>query len=252
MEWPFPFAPINEEDRFGFEQELRLELKSGHPLFELPVRALGRRFDQDDVLYEIVDGSDRVAQVHLTWAGDKEKPPWPDHALFNSFAEWVEWVKEESAYVAPGKGNLVRRTEPGQHTMPDAEWSSAQRKDALAASIAQMMEWRLRAMLPTILLVALGLIQLTAPLKGFLETLIGLAVLGMLLWTIPLCLILAWSVFETSGQAFGLWSGLVYALLTIGLTACFGLGVFVVPLIVQSDIERLRPFEEQENEQPHV
>ena len=253
MEWPFPFGPIElEQDKLGLEAELRRELKSGHPLFDLPIKAIGRRFDQDDVLFEILDGSDRVAQVHLTWAGDKEKPPWPDHAIFNSFDEWVEWVKEESAFAVPGKGKWGRRGETGRQTRPEVEWSPAARKEALAASAAQMMEWRARAMLPTILLISLGLIQLTAPLKGILELIVGLAVLGALLWTIPVCLILAWSVFETAGQAFGLWAGLVYSLLTIGLTGCFGLGVFVVPLIVQSDIQRLEPFEEEKNEQQPV
>jgi hypothetical protein len=94
VEWPFPFAPIEHpEDRLAFEAELRRELKSGHPLYGVPVTAIG--YDQDDVLFELLDGSGRVAEVHLTWAGEKEKPPWPGTALFDSFAEWVESVKEE-------------------------------------------------------------------------------------------------------------------------------------------------------------
>jgi hypothetical protein len=250
MEWPYPFGPIGQDqDRLGLEAELCRELKPGHPLFELPTRALGRRFDQDDVLFEILDGSDRVAQVHLSWEGEREKPPWPATALFNSFDEWVEWVKEESAHAVISQGRWVRRGQTGGQISSEAELSPAASKQVLAASAAQMMEWRSRAILPTILLLALGLIQLTFPLKGILETVVGFAVLGALVWTIPLCLILAWSVFETAGQAFGLWSGLVYALLTIGLTGCFGLGVFVVPLIVQSDIQRLEPFGEEESEQ---
>src|SRR5262249_10219682 len=163
----FPFGPIeHEQDELGLEAELRRELKPGHPLFDLPVKALGRRFDQDDVLFEIQDRSDRVAQVHLTWAGDRQKPPWPGHAILNSFDEWVEWVKEESAVAVPGKGKWGRRGEAGRQTHPEVEWSAAARKDALAASAAQMMQRRARGMLPTILLIMLGLIQLTAPLKG--------------------------------------------------------------------------------------
>jgi hypothetical protein len=77
------------------EAELRRELKPGHPLYGLPVAAIGRHQAQDDVLFELLDGSGRFAAVHLTWAGEKEKPPWPGTALFHSFAEWAESVRDE-------------------------------------------------------------------------------------------------------------------------------------------------------------
>jgi hypothetical protein len=96
VHWPYPFSPVaHPEDKLALEAELRRELKAGHPLFGLPVAAIGRRYDQDDVLFEILDGSGRVAEVHLTWAGEREKPPWPGTVLFDSFAEWVETVREE-------------------------------------------------------------------------------------------------------------------------------------------------------------
>jgi hypothetical protein len=96
--WPHPFSPIAyADDKPAFEAELRREVKPGHPLFGLPVAAVGRRYDQDDVLFELLDGSGRVAQVHLTWAGERERPPWPGTALFDSFAAWVESVNEEYA-----------------------------------------------------------------------------------------------------------------------------------------------------------
>ncbi len=98
MEWPSPFFPIEHaEDKPAFEAELRRELKSAHPLFGAPVAAIGRRYDQDDVLFALLDGSGRVAEVHLTWAGEKEQPPWPGTAVFESFAEWVEAVRDEHA-----------------------------------------------------------------------------------------------------------------------------------------------------------
>ena len=98
MEWPYPFSPIEHpEDRPAFEVELQRELKPGHSLFGLPVAAIGRSYDQHDVLFELRDGSGRVAEVHLTWAGEKEKPPWPGTALFDSLAAWVEAVREEYA-----------------------------------------------------------------------------------------------------------------------------------------------------------
>ena len=94
MKWPYPFSATERiETKAAFEQELRRELKPGHPLFGLPVAAIA--YDQDDVLFMAIEGSGRFAQVHLTWAGEKEKPPWPGTTLFDSFDEWVQSVKDE-------------------------------------------------------------------------------------------------------------------------------------------------------------
>lgn len=95
MEWPYPFLPIEDpQARRVFEVELQREVKPGHPLFGLPVAAIGQRQDQDDVLIELLEGSGRVAEVHLTWAGEKERPPWPATTLFGSFAEWASSVEQ--------------------------------------------------------------------------------------------------------------------------------------------------------------
>jgi hypothetical protein len=98
MEWPQPFVPIDRpETKSAFEAELQRELKPGHPLFGIRVMAIGARYDQDDVVFELLDGSGRFADVHLTWAGEKETPPWPGVALFESFIEWAKSVNEELA-----------------------------------------------------------------------------------------------------------------------------------------------------------
>ena len=56
MLWPAPFAPFEYlEDRSAFEAELRREVKPGHALFGVPVAALARRYDQADVLFELLD-----------------------------------------------------------------------------------------------------------------------------------------------------------------------------------------------------
>jgi hypothetical protein len=96
VNWPGPWSPIKyPEDVQAFEGELQRELKPGHPLFGLPLVAIGRRYDQDDVLFELRDGSGRVAQVHLTWAGEREQPPWPGTFIFENTAVWIESVTEE-------------------------------------------------------------------------------------------------------------------------------------------------------------
>ena len=91
------FAIEPPEDGHAVEAELRRELKPGHPLFGVPLAAIGRRYDRDDVLVEFRDGSRRVAVVHLTWAGERERPPWPATACFESFAAWLQFETKEPA-----------------------------------------------------------------------------------------------------------------------------------------------------------
>jgi hypothetical protein len=68
-------------------------LKPGHGLFGLPLLAIGEK--GDDVLFALLDGSGRVAEVHLTWKGEAERPPWPGAGLFDSFAAWAAAVKRD-------------------------------------------------------------------------------------------------------------------------------------------------------------
>jgi hypothetical protein len=90
VDWPAPFSPLDDpEQKAGLEDELRREVKPGHLLFGVPVRALGRRGDQDDVLFELLDGTGRVAEVHLSWAGEAERPPCPFTEIHSDFAAWV-------------------------------------------------------------------------------------------------------------------------------------------------------------------
>jgi hypothetical protein len=89
MEWPEGWWAINPTIAAVFEAELARELAPGHPLFGLPVRAMGQGGNGDDVLLEVLDGSGRVASVHLTWARRAEAPPWPGSALFASRDEWL-------------------------------------------------------------------------------------------------------------------------------------------------------------------
>jgi hypothetical protein len=101
-EWPFPFSSfLHTTEKPLMEAELRRELKPGNPLFGLPVAAVARRYDQDDVLFELLDGSGRVAQVHLTWVGESERPPWPGTKLFESLTKWAASVREEYADEQP-------------------------------------------------------------------------------------------------------------------------------------------------------
>jgi hypothetical protein len=57
----------------------------------VPVAAIGKRGDTDDVLFRLLDESGRVAVVHLTWTqSPPERPPWPAIELFASVEEFAE------------------------------------------------------------------------------------------------------------------------------------------------------------------
>jgi len=92
MEWLVPWQSVADKtaQAAGLEHELSRELSAGHPLYGVPVRALGRRQDCDDVLFALDDGTGRVAVVHLTWTHSlPDKPPWPVTAVYRSFEAWV-------------------------------------------------------------------------------------------------------------------------------------------------------------------
>jgi hypothetical protein len=83
MNFPEPwYVPHNPT---SLEEQLQRELPPGHSLFGIPVRAIAQRVDCDDVLFQLVDGSDRVAVVHLTFSISSD-PTWPATTFFPSLA----------------------------------------------------------------------------------------------------------------------------------------------------------------------
>jgi hypothetical protein len=88
MNLPRGFTAIESTAARGLTAELARELTAGHPLYGLSAAAVARRIAQDDVLFELLDGSGRVAEVHLTWAAN-ERPPWPHATVFESRDAWI-------------------------------------------------------------------------------------------------------------------------------------------------------------------
>src|SRR5262245_39781788 len=82
MGWPEAWREVDEVTAAAFEAELRNELSLAHPLFGLPLKAVGRRWGCPEVLFEMGDGSRRVAVVRLTWSGTLEEPPYPDTTIY--------------------------------------------------------------------------------------------------------------------------------------------------------------------------
>jgi hypothetical protein len=67
-----PWEPIDPAMAAKYEDEYATEIAKGHPLYGVPVRAVGRRNDCDDVLFELLRHLCDYAVVHLTWSGQEE------------------------------------------------------------------------------------------------------------------------------------------------------------------------------------
>ncbi len=91
IQWLVPWHALDAREAGGLERELARELGPGHPLLGKRVRALGRRQDRDDVLFELLD-SGECAVVHLTWTQSppERDPRWPATAIVASLAEWAK------------------------------------------------------------------------------------------------------------------------------------------------------------------
>jgi hypothetical protein len=86
--------------------ELRRELPAAHPLASLPLRAVGRRSDCDDVLFAVEDGSGRVMTVHLTWRGSQEVLPWPASSLYDDKSPGPSLKRPKAGAAADSPGEV--------------------------------------------------------------------------------------------------------------------------------------------------
>jgi hypothetical protein len=90
IQWLEPWHAIGAS-KDASEVELSREVAKGHPLCGINVTAIGLGLDGDDVLFQLNDGSGRVAVVHLTWRGQREEDPgWPHTVLYPSIQDWIE------------------------------------------------------------------------------------------------------------------------------------------------------------------
>ena len=84
--WLAPWEPTEAD----LASELHREISRDHVLYGRRAVAIGRRLDQDDVLFWLPDGPEPLAVVHLTYAGRERSPEWPWTQLYQSMEEWVE------------------------------------------------------------------------------------------------------------------------------------------------------------------
>ena len=86
LTWLDPWEPTNAD----FTSELEREVGRGHLLYGQRAIAVGRRVDQDDVLFWLPEGPAPLAVVHLTYAGRERSPEWRLTQLYHTFDDWVE------------------------------------------------------------------------------------------------------------------------------------------------------------------
>lgn len=97
MEWLDPWwSTENHTVQFheSFRKQLEREVPPGHGMYQVPATVIARG-NGDDALFQILDGSNRVADVHLTWAGGRAKLPWPITTIYCNLDEWVERVMKQ-------------------------------------------------------------------------------------------------------------------------------------------------------------
>lgn len=90
IEWLEPWSPIGETG-VTFYKELIHEINLNHPLYSICVRAIARREDCDDVLFELANSENKLAVVHLTWSKTKDfSGKYPKFKLYKDIADWIQ------------------------------------------------------------------------------------------------------------------------------------------------------------------
>ena len=85
---PWTIVAVEGED---LVRKPRCELSDRHILFGVPVAAIARRSDCDNVLFATADPSKPLAVVHLTWKGGTEHDArWPRTKLYENWRDWID------------------------------------------------------------------------------------------------------------------------------------------------------------------
>lgn len=94
MNWLVPWRQYSgDTPNDALVHELQSELCPEHVLFGIPVVCIGNRQDCDDAVFRLLDNTDRLAVVHLTFAQHPEPNPiWPETKLFDN---WDQFARDE-------------------------------------------------------------------------------------------------------------------------------------------------------------
>lgn len=76
--------------------QLKKELTINHSLFNIDLKSIARRQDNDDVLFELSDG--RFAIVHLTWSTSIDST-WPRFKLYDNWQNvYIKILKDAEEF----------------------------------------------------------------------------------------------------------------------------------------------------------
>jgi hypothetical protein len=90
MHFTTPWFPVPDAQAPLLVTELHRELAPSHVLYGATVKAIARRQDCDDVLFQVLAPHSQFAVVHLTFSGRAEtSPQWPSTEIFASLDEFV-------------------------------------------------------------------------------------------------------------------------------------------------------------------
>ena len=92
LDWLHPWRSVNDWTPDQTKQtvdQLRVEVGPKHPLYGVPVSIIGIRCDCDDSLFQLEDGTGRIAVVHLTFRQSQEPMPWPETQIFESIEDFI-------------------------------------------------------------------------------------------------------------------------------------------------------------------
>ena len=89
--FPPQWELIDPDASGPFEDEYAIEIAKGHPLYGVPVKAIARRKDCDDVLFRLLRHLCEYTLVHLTWSKKEEtEPKLPTFELYADDDDLVE------------------------------------------------------------------------------------------------------------------------------------------------------------------
>lgn len=93
VQWLEPWYPVDIRSEF-FELELYKEVAACHALYGKKVKAVARRCDRDDFLFELEGCPYKYALVHLTW-NKETTPQYPHTVLYRDIEEWIHQRMEK-------------------------------------------------------------------------------------------------------------------------------------------------------------
>ncbi len=96
MDFKKPWVKVTGEDADDLVAELKHEVPSGHPLHGVPVLALAENIAAyDDFLFQLEDGTGRVAFVHLTWKKESN-PEFPFTVIYQAIEDFFRNRTDDS------------------------------------------------------------------------------------------------------------------------------------------------------------